>query len=487
MLLALTSSILIISFIIVVIRHDRRSVLIFSTCLSLFIFIFSILAYIAKKGGIGKEISFIFYGTKDIRLWFQYLVLTLRQLGFITAIGRYTFPLLLLLTALDMVYFNFAVKIKKHIFLMFIIPSICLICYIPQVFEVLVSGSDTVLHFLVNFSRVYVYGYALITLICIICEYISITLPFFRRRFLSKTAILLSLEIIFTIYCLQDPAQIYLFYKNDYMFLLGLWYLSPAMSPMLYILSITGSIVFSIIGFIFLLRYMSINFDAQKEEIILKRDAKTASRGIAMFFHGTKNELLAMEILLRRISKRYEDDEDVKRLSRLNGELNRRLQSLHRASKTDISVLSVASLEDVMQKAQDKVLSRYADSSFETSFRDGDIQILADVESLSEALGNILMNAVEAQMENGCAAPVSVECTIERLWVSIRISDAGKGLDRKQLRQIYQPFYSNKNSSQNWGMGMYYTRSVIKKHLGSIRYEQRKTGGSRFIVLLPKP
>ena len=133
MLLALTSSILIISFIIVVIRHDRRSVLIFSTCLSLFIFIFSILAYIAKKGGIGKEISFIFYGTKDIRLWFQYLVLTLRQLGFITAIGRYTFPLLLLLTALDMVYFNFAVKIKKHIFLMFIIPSICLICYIPQV------------------------------------------------------------------------------------------------------------------------------------------------------------------------------------------------------------------------------------------------------------------------------------------------------------------------------------------------------------------
>lgn len=486
MLLALTSSILVISFIIVVIRHDRRSLLIFSTCLSLFIFIFSILAYIAKKGGIGREISFIFYGTKEIRLWFQYLVLTLRQLGFITAIGRYTFPLLLLLTALDMVYFNFAVKIKKHILLMFIIPSICLICYIPQVFEVLVSGRDAMLHFLVNFSRVYVYGYALMTLICLICEYASITLPFFRRRFLSKTAILLSLEIIYTIYCLQDPAQIYLFYKNDYMFLLGLWYLSPAMSPMLYTLSIIGSVVFSIIGFIFLLRYMSINFDAQKEEIILKRDAKTASRGISMFFHGTKNELLAMGILLRRISKRYEDDEDVKRLSRLNGELNRRLQSLHRASRTDISVLSVASLEDVIQKAREKVISRYVASSFETSFRNGDIQILADVESLSEALGNILMNAVEAQMEAGRNTPVEIECAIEHLWVSVRISDAGKGLDRKQLRQIYQPFYSNKNSSQNWGMGMYYTRSVIKKHLGSIRYEQRKNGGSRFIVLLPK-
>ena len=150
-------------------------------------------------------------------------------------------------------------------------------------------------------------------------------------------------------------------------------------------------------------------------------------------------------------------------------------------------MLSVASLEDVIQKAREKVLSRYAASSFETSFRNGDIQILADVESLSEALGNILMNAVEAQMEAGRNTPVEIECAIEHLWVSVRISDAGKGLDRKQLRQIYQPFYSNKNSSQNWGMGMYYTRSVIKKHLGSIRYEQRKNGGSRFIVLLPKP
>ena len=114
MLLILTVLILLCSLILLLIRRDRRCTLIALTCVSLFIFIFSILTYIAKKGGIGSSVSWMLYVSDRIRVWFQYRVVTLETLGFITALGRYTFPLLLVLTCLDMAYFDSALWMKKH-------------------------------------------------------------------------------------------------------------------------------------------------------------------------------------------------------------------------------------------------------------------------------------------------------------------------------------------------------------------------------------
>ena len=71
------------------------------------------------------------------------------------------------------------------------------------------------------------------------------------------------------------------------------------------------------------------------------------------------------------------------------------------------------------------------------------------------------------------------------MWVEIIISDRGKGIDKKQKKHIWEPFNSSKNSSTNWGIGMYFTRLVIKRHFGSISFSPRKDGGTSFMVMLP--
>ena len=50
MLLILVTIILIFSLVLLAIRRDLRCLLISASCLSLFLFIFAILTYIAKKG-----------------------------------------------------------------------------------------------------------------------------------------------------------------------------------------------------------------------------------------------------------------------------------------------------------------------------------------------------------------------------------------------------------------------------------------------------
>lgn len=486
MLLILVTIILIFSLVLLAIRRDLRCLLISASCLSLFLFIFAILTYIAKKGGIGHEVSVMLYGTRDVRDWFMYRVTTLEGLGFFTSIGRYSFPVLLLLTALDMSYFDLAVKLKRRFPLLLLIPLAIFICYIPAVFKALAEEGGPVLRILVTSSKTYVYAYVLSALAVLVREYSAITLPFFKRRFLAKSSILVSLAILFSFYALQDPAQIYLFYHNEYMFLLGLWYLSPSLSPTMYAIVMTGSVVFGLIGAASLVRYISINFNERAEEITLKRTAGLASKWIGILTHGTKNELLALDILLAKIQREHGEDKDVKRAHAITTQLLERIERLHRTSRSTVSTLSPTLLDNILADAVRMTMDRHPDAQLVINPQESGIQVLADGPNLSEAIANILMNAVEATKEAGVDEAVRLDAERERLWVSIKITDKGRGIDKKTLKNIWQPFYSSKNSSKNWGMGMYFARSVVKEHLGSIRYEAVEGGGSRFIILLPK-
>ena len=60
------------------------------------------------------------------------------------------------------------------------------------------------------------------------------------------------------------------------------------------------------------------------------------------------------------------------------------------------------------------------------------------------------------------------------------------GIGKYELKKIFEPFYSSKNSNSNWGMGLYYVRTIVKKHMGSLRVDSDYGKGTSFYILLPK-
>lgn len=48
-----------------------------------------VLTYIAKKGGISADVQTLLFGLASVRRALQYMLVTLRQLGFAMAVGRY--------------------------------------------------------------------------------------------------------------------------------------------------------------------------------------------------------------------------------------------------------------------------------------------------------------------------------------------------------------------------------------------------------------
>ena len=93
-----------------------------------------VLTYIAKKGGISADVQTLLFGLASVRRALQYMLVTLRQLGFAMAVGRYLFPLELVWLALHYSY-DSVIRSRRWLPLAAaVLPAASLVLYYPDVF-----------------------------------------------------------------------------------------------------------------------------------------------------------------------------------------------------------------------------------------------------------------------------------------------------------------------------------------------------------------
>ena len=71
----------------------------------------------------------------------------------------------------------------------------------------------------------------------------------------------------------------------------------------------------------------------------------------------------------------------------------------------------------------------------------------------------------------------------ENQYFIIEISDTGCGITEKDLKHIFDPFYSKKETGT--GLGLAITHQIIKNHNGIIVVESEIDKGTTFIIKLP--
>ena len=111
-----------------------------------------------------------------------------------------------------------------------------------------------------------------------------------------------------------------------------------------------------------------------------------------------------------------------------------------------------------------------------------DINITGDWILLSWAIENVLKNAIDAiGIEEG---NISINIVANNKYSSIQIIDSGKGIPRKDWKNIFRPGFSSKN--RGWGLGLSLTMRIIKEiHQGSIRVLKSKLGETVFQIIFP--
>lgn len=495
MLIILTVCLVIASVLVLIFRKSKESIYLFGMCLSLMLEICGVMIFIAKKGGISSEIIEFFYFSKEIKNKIQYFLITLNQMGFLIALGRTLFPLFLIELAIS---YSMIPYIRKNLWISkaaAVLPMLTLVMYFPWVYRFITSDRPFIRIVLVYGTLVWMTAYLLLSGFLLIYEFKSITMKFCRRQFTQIMVCLFALSGIYYLYYKQDPGQVYHFYWYTFPWSRGIGYMQVNPSLTNYLTLVILSVICSVLGFYSLFRFTRRNYMDSKEDVVMKRKFDTVKVGASVFVHGMKNQLLSSKVIYKRIRQLYEQPEvDVQKLGEyiatleeFNNSMLIRMDELYRCVKTNAIYMTPVSMKEITENTVGLFKKKYPDATVHVDIVEDTI-ILADKVHFCEALYNLLINAQEAvsNADREEEGQVSLSCHNERLYTVIEVKDNGSGMSKSQMKKIFEPFYSSKNSNYNWGMGLYYVREIVKSHLGSLRVESKEGKGSSFYILLPR-
>ncbi|MBW1765235.1 MAG: histidine kinase [Deltaproteobacteria bacterium] len=124
----------------------------------------------------------------------------------------------------------------------------------------------------------------------------------------------------------------------------------------------------------------------------------------------------------------------------------------------------------------------FNDVTLEEKFCEDLPLIHVDKDQIEQAVINLSQNAIEATEPGGTVSFTTRHGSKEGT-VEIMVRDTGKGIQKEDLRKIFEPFYTTKESGT--GLGMAITLGHIHQHGGIINVDSKPGHGTTLIVRLP--
>jgi len=116
--------------------------------------------------------------------------------------------------------------------------------------------------------------------------------------------------------------------------------------------------------------------------------------------------------------------------------------------------------------------------------------VVGDGDQLQQVFLNLFLNAIQAMPDGGTLRLSASSKRIskegldgEREYVEISVKDTGIGMEREILQNIFNPFFTTKDTGT--GLGLMVSHGIIQDHEGWIEVESEVGKGSAFRVYLP--
>ena len=111
-------------------------------------------------------------------------------------------------------------------------------------------------------------------------------------------------------------------------------------------------------------------------------------------------------------------------------------------------------------------------------------RVMADPEAMKRALANLVDNAAEA-MQGSMLREIQISTSLvaSRDAIEVAVSDTGHGVTQELKERLFLPYFSTKK--RGTGLGLAIVNRIIEDHRGSIRVEENRPVGTKFVVELP--
>jgi two-component system NtrC family sensor kinase len=103
---------------------------------------------------------------------------------------------------------------------------------------------------------------------------------------------------------------------------------------------------------------------------------------------------------------------------------------------------------------------------------------------LQQVVLNLFTNAMDATPPGGMIR-VATRSVADDTHVELEVADSGRGIPAADLKHIFEPFFSTKESTRGTGLGLFISAQIVREHRGRIDVASEERRGSTFAVRLP--
>jgi two-component system NtrC family sensor kinase len=233
--------------------------------------------------------------------------------------------------------------------------------------------------------------------------------------------------------------------------------------------------------------------DLKRSKSYIRRADRLASLGTltAGISHEIRNPLVAIKTFTQLLPERLKDEEFLNKfLNIASGEVDRisslitELLDFAKPSEPKLELEDVNTILDSMIL----LLSTETGKKLIQLTKQYGIDlppIRIDREQMKQAFLNILLNAIEATPENG-KVTVRTRSFVKpggQPYLQIEVSDTGCGIAAEYLEEIFNPFFTTKETGS--GLGLSIAHQIVQEHKGYITVESQLDQGSSFYINLP--
>jgi nitrogen-specific signal transduction histidine kinase/DNA-binding response OmpR family regulator len=207
----------------------------------------------------------------------------------------------------------------------------------------------------------------------------------------------------------------------------------------------------------------------------------------ACVVHELNNPLDGVKRYISLAQIKKDHSEDVERY------LTEAQKGLNKMSLAINSILNVANPNRIL-KSQDTLLSqlREAIKILLLQAKDQRVEITLSTSPIFEEVYfgtdlytvfvNLIKNAIQAMSNGGQLEIIGFDHEDQ---IEIHFKDNGPGINQKNLKDIFKPFFTTKNQGQGLGLGLTICQKIVSRYQGLISVESSPEQGSKFIIRLP--
>ena len=247
-------------------------------------------------------------------------------------------------------------------------------------------------------------------------------------------------------------------------------------------------------------------------ELLAAQRAAAWSEVARRMAHEIKNPLTPIQLSAERIAKSYgratanggngtslsltDDRLDEKRVAAVITEctetiarevagLKAMVDEFSRFARLPATRLESANLNEVISHAAGLYEERLDGVSLTLDLQRDLPSSLLDVEQIKRVFVNLIDNALDAlgSVSDEKRITIVTSHDAEKSQLRAEISDTGKGIEPSDLRRLFEPYFSRRDSGT--GLGLAIVQRIIMEHGGHIHAERNHPRGACFVIELP--